>query len=217
MDARRTETKSPTKEMLLERGVDLFSKNGYDGTTTRMIADACGVNVATIAFHYRNKEGFYVAVMNHAAQEMEAYFKPFDTKVEEYLAGTTIEEMTWALIDEFFDLIINVVRDEKRHATLYLLIREQTDPPAGDYPLTRVVYRQSERIIVSLIKQLQPNIDDALVAIHSRLIIGGLISQAEHPIFLRRALGLPDDAPLSDHVWEEVKRFAISAVRFVIE
>jgi len=206
------EEKTNTKELLLQNGIELFSKNGYDGTTTRMIAEYCCVNVSTIAFHFGSKEGYYNAVMNYAAAIMENYFKPFSTKADQYLSGSTYPEKTWTMIEEFVDLILNVVRDKARYSTLYLLIREQTNPPAGDYPLTRIVCKQSERILTELMQNISTGIDYSTTAIESRLIIGGIISQAEHPMFIRRALKLPDDAELNDKVWNEIKRITIESI-----
>ena len=205
------------EDKLLDRGIELFSKNGYDATTTRTIAASCGINVATISFHFGSKEGFYIAVMKHAADLMEKDLRPFSTKVEQYMSGPVYEEKTLALIDEFFDVIINIVKNKKKSSLLYLLIREQTNPPDGDYPLTRTVYKQSEKLLINLLMSLRPNCDATALAILCRLIIGGLISQAEHPLFIRRLLDLADDAELGDKVWVEEKRFAISAVNYFLD
>lgn len=50
----------------MEVATRLFAALGYDGTSTRMIAEAAGLNVATIAYHVGGKRDLYLAVMERA-------------------------------------------------------------------------------------------------------------------------------------------------------
>jgi TetR/AcrR family transcriptional regulator len=52
------------KKQLLEIAMKLFSDQGFDGTTTREIADAAGVNEALIFRHFRTKEDLFWAVLS---------------------------------------------------------------------------------------------------------------------------------------------------------
>jgi AcrR family transcriptional regulator len=54
------------RERILEVATRLFAALGYDGTSTRMIAEAAGLNVATIAYHVGGKRDLYLAVMERA-------------------------------------------------------------------------------------------------------------------------------------------------------
>jgi AcrR family transcriptional regulator len=54
------------RERILEAATRLFAALGYDGTSTRMIAEAAGLNVATIAYHVGGKRDLYLAVMERA-------------------------------------------------------------------------------------------------------------------------------------------------------
>ena len=78
--------------------------------------------------------------------------------------------------------------DRKRRTILYLLIREETNPPDGGRPLSLIVYNQSEKLLVDLIRDLCPELDATRLGILCRLIVGGLVSQAEHPSLLQQHL-----------------------------
>lgn len=52
------------REQLIEVALRLFSVQGFDGTTTREIAEAAGVNEAIIFRHFTSKEELYWAVVN---------------------------------------------------------------------------------------------------------------------------------------------------------
>lgn len=59
-----------TKERLLEEALRLFALKGVDAVGTRELAGAADTNVASIAFHFGNKEGLYSAVIEAVAGEL---------------------------------------------------------------------------------------------------------------------------------------------------
>jgi len=54
---------SDRKKQLIDTAMQLFSEQGFDGTSTREIADAAGVNEAIIFRHFKTKEDLYWAVL----------------------------------------------------------------------------------------------------------------------------------------------------------
>jgi AcrR family transcriptional regulator len=52
------------KRQLLKTAMQLFSEQGFDGTSTRAIAEAAGVNEALIFRHFRSKEELFWAVLS---------------------------------------------------------------------------------------------------------------------------------------------------------
>ena len=55
-----------TKEQLIIAGGELFAEHGYDGVSTRMIAEKAGVNLGSIHYHFGSKENVYVASFLYA-------------------------------------------------------------------------------------------------------------------------------------------------------
>lgn len=51
-----------SRERLLRAGLNLFARQGYATTSTRELADAAGVNVASISYYFGDKAGLYRAV-----------------------------------------------------------------------------------------------------------------------------------------------------------
>ncbi len=73
----------------------LFSEQGFDGTTTREIAEAAGVNEAIIFRHFGSKEELYWAVVGDRIQSAGRR-----EKIEEYLAsGRSDEEILSAIAE----------------------------------------------------------------------------------------------------------------------
>jgi AcrR family transcriptional regulator len=60
------------KRLLIHTARKLFSQRPYEKVTTTEIARSAGVAYGLIAFHYENKRGLYLAVMNDIANELAA-------------------------------------------------------------------------------------------------------------------------------------------------
>ena len=63
-----------TRERILEVALPLFAEHGYAGTSVRTVANAASVNVATLAYHFTDKEGLYNTVVQRLHVELAADF-----------------------------------------------------------------------------------------------------------------------------------------------
>ena len=54
----------PTAAHILATAPRVFADRGFAGASTRSLAEACGVNIGTLAYHFGNKEGLYHAVID---------------------------------------------------------------------------------------------------------------------------------------------------------
>lgn len=53
-----------TRREILDAAEESFAASGFTGATTREVAGRAGVNVATLHYHFGNKEGLYRAVID---------------------------------------------------------------------------------------------------------------------------------------------------------
>lgn len=58
-------TKEDTKQKIIEAANKLFAKNGFAGTSIRDIAGLAEVNLASINYHFQNKENLYWKVFDY--------------------------------------------------------------------------------------------------------------------------------------------------------
>src|SRR5690349_15219465 len=68
IDSRSTPQRLPASDrrrQLLETALDLFSRKGFGGTTTKEIAAAAGVTEAIIFRHFPTKADLYNAVLDY--------------------------------------------------------------------------------------------------------------------------------------------------------
>lgn len=62
------------RQQIIQVAVDLFSKHGFRGTTTRQIALAAGVSEATVFKHFATKDDLYGAILGDKACHDEMKF-----------------------------------------------------------------------------------------------------------------------------------------------
>ena len=58
-------TKKNTKERIFEAAVDLFSKQGYHGTSIRDLAKTVGIKESSLYNHYSGKSSIFDAILNY--------------------------------------------------------------------------------------------------------------------------------------------------------
>lgn len=59
-----------SRDDLMNVAIDLFAKRGFKGTSMRNIADALGVSVSNIYHYFGNKEGLWLAILEHSVKDL---------------------------------------------------------------------------------------------------------------------------------------------------
>ena len=62
----------PTRARILDAAAPVFAEHGFAGASTRTLAAAAGVNIATLAYHFGDKEGLYAAVVDRIYEQLLA-------------------------------------------------------------------------------------------------------------------------------------------------
>jgi AcrR family transcriptional regulator len=70
------------REQIIHVAAELFSKNGYAGTSISAIVDAVGISPAALYWHFKSKEDLLAELMREANDN-------YDDRVEAALAGTS--------------------------------------------------------------------------------------------------------------------------------
>jgi TetR/AcrR family transcriptional regulator, regulator of cefoperazone and chloramphenicol sensitivity len=89
---------SERKRRVLEVACRLFARRGFDGAHVREICKLAGVNIASICYHFRDKQGIYEAVQAEARERLS--HKSKGTVAAWY--DITPEEKLQAIIESLF-------------------------------------------------------------------------------------------------------------------
>jgi AcrR family transcriptional regulator len=72
------------KKQVLKAAINLFSKQGYDGTSTAQIAEASGMSQATIFKYYKSKEDLLLVILKPLIEHLlPTYGKEFAKKLSQ--------------------------------------------------------------------------------------------------------------------------------------
>ncbi len=96
-----------SRERILRVATQLFGERGFDAVTTRTIAAAAGLNVATVAHHTGSKADLYEAVFarlhQHEAQMLESQLGP--VTAEDVADPVRVRQVLRDLVDAYVDVL----------------------------------------------------------------------------------------------------------------
>lgn len=93
------------KSKIMEVSLKLFAEKGFEGTSTRDIAKASGLNISLISYYFGGKEGLYKSILEGFAfkvrDDIESLVQQFDL---ETLDPKSLREAIEAVIDRLLEL-----------------------------------------------------------------------------------------------------------------
>lgn len=205
-----------TKDKIIQTGIRLFAKNGYEATTMRMIANDAGINIALISFYFGNKENFYKSVLEYVANDISPYYNSVYNKIEvlKREKGFIDKEEALDLIVQLVNLQLYIALNQQEPWPDYvsLLYWEQRHPPEGNSPFTEKVTLEVEDTLSFLLTQYEPSLDYRKASIISRFINGGIISFSEHPGFTKIIKDKIGENTSEDFIKNTLEQFIISSI-----
>ncbi|WCL55273.1 CerR family C-terminal domain-containing protein [Gimibacter soli] len=162
------------KERLLMAGVKVFGEHGYEGTSTRALANEAGVNISAIAYYYNGKEGLYRAILESIGTMARSVMSGFTDEVEaRFKAGDMTDEKATALLHNVMSNFARFLLSERASPYIArILIREQLDPtPNFDFLYEgsmRPMHETLTRLVAFLVKA-DPADERAILCAHSLL------------------------------------------------
>lgn len=118
-----------TRENLVKTAMKIFARDGFDAASTRTIADEAGVNQALISYHFRNKNGLYLAVFEYIVQMMQSQFgagmQVLNALIKDPNAS---DDLIKGALLNFCDGSIDILVSEEMTDKAKLILREQQTP-----------------------------------------------------------------------------------------
>jgi len=139
---RRRGSREETMQKLVHSGLDVFSRHGFDGASTKMVAEHADVNEALISRYFGGKEGLLRAIILQSARDA-------NTQATEYPAGNTVEQeivnFLTAAIDAF----------GRNPAFLRLLLSRTIISPTRQRSLMKELTRVGEIHLIGRLAEFQ--------------------------------------------------------------
>jgi AcrR family transcriptional regulator len=124
-----------TRGRILDAALELFAASGFEGASTRAIAESAGVNLPAIQYYFGSKEGLYRAVVELFSQEMQAGVGPIAQRIRAELAsGQSSRRRLIGLLCDMLDIVIALILDDSvpnRASRQKFFARMEVEPNAA--------------------------------------------------------------------------------------
>ena len=195
-----------TRARLLESAGPIFAEKGRDGATVREICERAGVNVASINYHFGDKESLYVEVVRHARRQREtAYPYPDESQTapDQWLA-------------RFVEALLRRLMEPGTPWQVRLLMREVLEPTSACATLVDDYFRPDFDRLLHVIRQIAgPNEPASECRRMAMSVVGQCVFYRVSEHILRRLFPSEDWAcddpikPLARHI----ARFSLAGIR----
>lgn len=152
-------TETSTKEQLIHTAGELFAESGFDGVSTRTIADKAGVTLGSIHYHFGSKKELYLEAFKCAMREKRC--NGFQEVLEEipHLADKPAgqaEIIRNAVFRNFYDYF----RPDKEKWTRRIILREVQSPSSAMPAIAEQVFRPDAEQALRFYKKIKPDAGD---------------------------------------------------------
>ena len=164
-----------TREALVSAAIAAFSRDGFDAASTRAIAEAAGVPQALIGYHFRGKEGLYLAVFEHIAGELEKRLGPIGDAVVAAFGDPRgqARRRHLELLLRMVDTVTLVLSSDESATWAQLVLREQQAPTRA----FEILYARVFRRIGDLVTRLVASVRGGGTEMEARLTVVAIMGQ----------------------------------------
>ena len=156
------------REAILDAAEAVFADNGFDGATTRAIAEQAGVNAALIHYYFRSKEKLFEAVVARRSGAINSYRR----RLKDALFADGGEPELEDLLDAFLRPTIELGRDQEHggHNYARLLVHVASGTDERSRAMTGAQYDAIAREFIMAIQAQVPIVPVAVVG-ENRLML----------------------------------------------
>jgi TetR/AcrR family transcriptional regulator, regulator of cefoperazone and chloramphenicol sensitivity len=125
-----------TRRRILETALEIFAAQGYEGTSTRQLAERAGVNLPAIQYYFGSKEGLYRAVIGDIVEHTERHMAALTPKVSAAIDDPASSQedllgLLCAMLEAFVSLVTGGPQIESRR--LFFARAEVEHTPGLDF------------------------------------------------------------------------------------
>ena len=191
------------KQQLLETALDLFSRKGFEGATTKELASAAGVAEAVIFRHFPSKQALYTAALDYKVQSGEAQDWLSETKAcmdrddDEGLFRTIASRVlrSYRTDPRFERMVLFAALEGHEVALAYM--RQQS------FPLIQLLGEYLQR------RQAQ----GALLGLRPMLILSAIFGMAHHYAQVSQMFGFIPEPPPDEEVVSGFVQILMNGIR----
>ncbi len=171
-----------TRQALVDAAIAVFARDGYHAASTRELANVANVNQALINYHFKGKQGLYLAAFQYITDQIHSKTKPVEQKIQECLSQNDWQKMSaqkrkkilFPLLLEVADEFLKLLTSERTNEWARLIVREQQQPSVAFEFIYTAFLAPVLSIFIEIIKILR-NADEEDSTIIAFSILGQLL------------------------------------------
>jgi AcrR family transcriptional regulator len=202
-----------TRRRILETALAIFAAQGYEGTSTRQLAERAGVNLPAIQYYFGSKEGLYRAVIGDIVDHAERHMAPLAPKVSAAVADPDCsQEDLLSLLCEMLEAFVSLVTGGPQIESRRLFFaRAEVEPTPGLDFLHESGMRQIFRPCLNLLgRLLGKSTEDPDVVFRTLTLIGQVVIFCNNGV--RLVLESPELDEASVHTIQTLIRSQTQAI-----
>jgi AcrR family transcriptional regulator len=161
-----------TRDALVEAATEVFARDRFRSANLREIAGLAKVNPALVGYHFRNKEGLYLAVFERMVGQLREIAAPWLAAMDAALAADAPREACLEAILQFLDrMFVHTVQENPAWGEL--IVQELQTPTAAFDCLFQGLMERAVDGLSALLARLRPQDPPE----RRRLLAASLITQ----------------------------------------
>jgi AcrR family transcriptional regulator len=150
--ARASPERTARARSLLRAAERVFAIDGYDGATMRQLAQAAGVGVSLLVYHFETKQNLYYQVFLDRQHINEARRKALHD-IADLTAPNALEQIVAA----FADPVLALHDDPDDIWFARLVLREAADPSSQSRPAIKNLFDPMAREFIAALRRALPD------------------------------------------------------------
>jgi TetR/AcrR family transcriptional regulator, regulator of cefoperazone and chloramphenicol sensitivity len=187
-----------TRRRILDAAIELFATEGYEGTSTRLLAERAGVNLPAIQYYFGSKEGLYRAAVARISEEIDAQMGPTRERAMTALENPGLDhralrDLLCDMLEAFAELVLSGADTDRAGRKLFIARAEIEGQPVLDLlhdNMVRQVLRPCAAVMARLIERPA---DDEETVLRTIALLGQVTIFCNKPT--RRALAWAEFGP----------------------
>ncbi len=146
-----------TRARIVTAALKLFGQRGFDGASTRDIATAAAVNAPALQYYFDNKEGVFIACVEHIVKRVWEYLSQVVERAEQAVADEAEDE---DLIRAVCDIQLQLAdfmftsKDAEDWRLFMARLQSGEGPPAGFKIIYQYVSSRMSKVTSTIVGRL---------------------------------------------------------------
>lgn len=178
----------PVRQRILDAAVSQFSEQGFEGASTRAIANAAGTAMSSITYQFGGKQGLYLAAANHIGNQIAEFMRDRLAAARHAVDGGNLPPVDAALM--ILGGMAEMMLDDRSQKWVGFIVREQQAPSEAFEKLYERFMQPVGEVMIEFVGRARPDLTGQMLRAVAMGLVGQVISLRAARATMLRFLGV---------------------------